>query len=55
MDRPVVNDPISTQILDDMEAGKISPIEAKMQIPDHEKASVIEYILCWEETAVCRE
>ena len=55
MDRPLVNDPKSLQILDDMEAGKISPTDAKMLIPDREKAAVIEYILCWEDAAFCKE
>lgn len=53
MDRPEVNDPLTIQILDDMEAGVITPLEAKMLIPDREKIRVIEYIHCWEDPASC--
>ena len=55
MERPQVNDLKTIQILDDMEAGKISPTEAKIRISEHEKASVIEYILCWEDEGFCKE
>ena len=55
MERPHVNDPKTKQILDEMEAGKISPTDAKLRIPDHEKAIVIDYILCWEDETFCEE
>lgn len=49
MDRPAANDPITYKILDEMEAGRITPTDAKMLIPDNEKISTIEYILFWED------
>ena len=48
MKRPEVSDPKSNLILDAMEEGKISIIEAKLSIPDNEKIKVIEYIHQWE-------
>ena len=49
MKRPVPLNKLSEDILDALEAGKISPREAKLKIPDNEKISIIEYISFLEE------